>query len=470
MADPLRFLLNGEPMAIGEIDARTTVLDWLRSHPALRGTKEGCAEGDCGACTINIESLDGEGNLVRRAAVSCIMVMAQLEGLGLRTIEGIGDVDALHPFQTAMAEGGGTQCGYCTPGFIMSGVALLSSAKNGLTDDVIHDALAGNLCRCTGYRSIVDAVRASAGQNHETDGQELIGNLVALRKNGVPPDSGVHVSRPRTLAELVAFRRAKPQAALLAGGTDLGLLAGRDRTPPDEIILTRNVAELRVLEPSPEGLRIGAAITYAEAAEELETLHPEIARLVSRIGSTQIRTMGTIGGNLGTASPVGDMIPMLIALDARVTLATGEASRTLPVEDFVQGYRKTSLREDEFIVAVDIPALGPDMLFFAEKVSRRRDQDISTLMLAARLSVSNGIVTQARLAFGGMADRVKRATHAETALTGKSLALDIDAAIAALCADFTPIADVRASASYRNRVAGNLLRKMAQSLEAESVA
>lgn len=465
MADPVQCLVNGKPVAIEDVDPRMTVLDWLRRHPALRGTKEGCAEGDCGACTVNIESLDARGNLVQQAAVSCIMLVAQLEGVGLRTIEGVGSENALHPFQKAMAETGGTQCGFCTPGFVMSGVALLSNAKKDLADEAIHDALAGNLCRCTGYRPIVDAVRSSAALGQRADDRALIDALEALTKNGVSGKSGPHVSRPKTLAELLALRRAQPEAVLLAGGTDLGLLAGRDRTPPGQIILTRGVAEMQILKRSPRGLLVGAAVTYAQAAEALGALHPEIARLVSRIGSTQIRTMGTIGGNLGTASPVGDMIPMLIALDARVVLATGEESRAVPVEKFVTGYRKTNLRQGEVIVAIEIPALDPNMLFFAEKVSRRSDQDISTLMLAARLTLTDGKVSDARLAFGGMADRARRASGAETAMTGKPLVIGLDASIAALRADFTPIADLRASASYRTRVAGNLLRKMVHSLD-----
>jgi xanthine dehydrogenase small subunit len=475
MSDCITFLLNDKATTADGVDPATTLLDWLRSDPQLRGTKEGCAEGDCGACTVILERRTAAGGIDRRAVTSCILMLGQLDGLGVRTIEGIGAPGTPgHFLQNAMAEGGGTQCGFCTPGFIMAGEALLR-ANRAPTPHEIHDAIAGNLCRCTGYQPIVAAFQGAAtlyrrhadeaGAAPDELGQRLgaIAAATAGERSFVAPGRGFHA--PKSLSQLFALRVRYPDAILVAGATDLGLLAGRDRNPPAELIAVSGVAELSELGSTSEGLTIGAATTYLDALPVLIAVWPELSEYLARFGSAQIRGSGTIGGNLATASPIGDMAPVLMALRAQVRLASAGGERTLPVEDFVIGYRRTALAPGEVIRAITIPPRRPGELFVAEKLSRRRDQDISTLTAALRVMMVGGVVQDCGIAFGGMADRVMRAPAVEAALRGTRLLPEtLVAARAALAASFAPIDDVRAPAAYRRSAAANLLTRMALKL------
>jgi xanthine dehydrogenase small subunit len=475
MSDCITFLLNDKPITVDGVDPATTLLDWLRSNPQMRGTKEGCAEGDCGACTVILERRTAAGTIDRRAVTSCILMLGQVDGLGVRTIEGIGGPGTPgHFLQKAMAEGGGTQCGFCTPGFIMAGEVLLR-ANSAPTPHDIHDAIAGNLCRCTGYRPIVEAFQNGAAlYRRHTDEPGASSDELGLRLDAiaaaaagerffVTPARRFHA--PKSLSQLFALRARYPDAILLAGATDLGLLAGRDRNPPAELIAVSGVAELNELGSSSEGLTIGAATTYHDAAPLLLTVWPELADYLARFGSAQIRGSGTIGGNLATASPIGDMAPVLIALRAQVKLASVGGERTLPVEDFLVGYRRTALTFGEVIRAITIPPRRPGELFAAEKLSRRRDQDISTLTAALRVMMVEGVVQDCSIAFGGMADRVMRAPAVEDALRNMRLLPETLApARAALAASFVPIDDVRAPAAYRRSAAANLLTRMALKL------
>lgn len=445
MADNVRFTLNDTHVEIVGVPPMTTLLDWLRDRRGLRGTKEGCAEGDCGACTVVLER---EGR--RHAVNSCIVLLGQLDGQSVRTVEGLRGADGgPHPVQTAMAEADATQCGFCTPGFVMSAVAY---ASGGAADpDAIHDALAGNLCRCTGYRPIVEAMTRIAGLAVEPPPAPP---PLAPRTGAVAFEGAFFA--PRSLGELLALRAAHPEALLLAGGTDLGLLASRERKPPKAVIHLMHVPELAAISATADKITIGAAATYTDAAPTLIEAFPALRPYLSRLGSRQIRNMGTIGGNIGTASPIGDMPPVLLALEASLTLVSQRGTREILLDDFFLDYRKTALAPDEIIQSLSMPRLWEGETFHCDKVSKRRDQDISTVAGAYRVRIRNGKVEDARLAFGGLAATPRRAPAAEAALLKDGFA----AAISAIENDFKPLDDWRGSAAYRLQVAANLLRRL----------
>jgi xanthine dehydrogenase small subunit len=444
MADCIRFTLNDQPVELSDVSPMVTLLDWLREHRGLKGTKEGCAEGDCGACTVVLERADGRHGAMN----ACIALLGQIDGQSVRTVEGLRAKDGgPHPVQRALAEADATQCGFCTPGFVMTAYAFASGGE-AADPETIHDALAGNLCRCTGYRPIVAAMGEVAG---------LAGEPAML-----PPrrsSSAVFADRffaPRTLDDLLKLRADHPDALLLAGATDLGLLASRARTPPKSVIHVAHVPELTMIVEGKDEITIGAAVSYAQAMPVLIAAFPALRPYLSRLGSRQIRTMGTIGGNLGTASPIGDMPPVLLALETRLRLVSKRGARELPLEEFFVDYRKTALAPDEVIESLTLPRLSPDEHFFCDKVSKRRDQDISTVAGAYRVRITDGRIEEARLAFGGMAAMPRRASHAEAALLKDGFA----AAAAALSRDFQPIDDWRGTSAYRLQVAMNLLRRL----------
>jgi xanthine dehydrogenase small subunit len=454
MVDFIRFRLNDQPVELGPLELSgispmTTLLDWLRDHRGLRGTKEGCAEGDCGACTVVLEGADGR----REAMNSCIALLGQIDGQAVRTVEGLRRADgAPHPVQMAMAEADATQCGFCTPGFVMSAFAYAAGGEPP-DPETIHDALAGNLCRCTGYRPIVAAMTKVAGMAIEPPTR-------GPARDGSASFDGVFHA-PRSLGELLALRAAHPDALLLAGATDLGLLASRSRRPPKSVLHLAHVPELTAIAHSETQLTIGAAVPYARAMPALIANYPALATYLARLGSRQIRTLGTIGGNIGTASPIGDMPPVLIALEATLRLVSTRGVRALPIEDFFLGYRKTALAPDEVIESLTMPKLWPGEQFFCDKLSKRRDQDISTVAAAYRLRVIGGRIEDARVGFGGMAATPRRALLVEAALKGQPVSpAPFEAAAAAVAREFEPIDDWRGSASYRRTAAANLLRRL----------
>ena len=444
MADDIRFTLNDSPVRLSGVSPMTTLLDWLREHRGLKGTKEGCAEGDCGACTVVLERADGK----REAINACIALLGQIDGQAVRTVEGLaGPDDAPHAVQTAMAEADATQCGFCTPGFVMSAYAFASGGEAPELE-TIHDALAGNLCRCTGYRPIVEAMKKAAGA------AVAPAPMVQTRTASATFDGAFFA--PRSLDELLRLRADRPQAALMAGGTDLGLLASRSRKPPAQIIHLAHVPELSAMAQDKESLTIGAAATYASAMPVLIENFPALRTYLARLGSRQIRSLGTIGGNIGTASPIGDMPPVLLALEASLKLVSVRGARDLPLEDFFLDYRKTALAPDEVIQSISMPKLWEGESFHCDKVSKRRDQDISTVAGAYRLRIKNGKIEDVRMGFGGMAAIPKRPAHAEAALLKDGFA----AAAAALAQDFQPLSDWRGTSAYRLTVAANLLRRL----------
>ncbi|MFS8038234.1 xanthine dehydrogenase small subunit [Xanthobacter sp. AM11] len=460
------FLLNGTLVHEAHTAPSTTVLDYLRGTQRLTGTKEGCAEGDCGACTIAVGRPAGQGEapgLRWQAANACLMLLSQLDGAAVTTVEGLSGGDTLHPVQHALAEGDGTQCGFCTPGIVMSLYVLQRNAAAAgtapLPDAEIHEALAGNLCRCTGYRPIVEAARALVAQPPADPPPQ--------REPAPPAPSPRHAAGgelhlfPQDLGELLALRAAYPGAVLLAGATDLGLIPAKRRKGFPLAISTSRVAELQRIGQQEDALVLGAAVTYGQALGAVEAAFPAFGALIRRIGSRQIRGLGTFGGNLGTASPVGDTLPLLLALDAQVELAGPAGRRRLAVDDFLTGYRTTALAGDEVIVALRLPLLVPGEQLFAWKISRRFDQDISIVLGAFRLRLADGRLATLAAAFGGMAERAKRARTLETALVGRPWAGAAPQGIeAALDTDFSPLSDHRSGAAYRRAAAANLVRRL----------
>ena len=447
MTDQIAFTLNGAPRQLPPgTRAGQTLLEWLRGPEAgLCGTKEGCAEGDCGACTVVLEEPDG-----RRVPLNaCLALLGQMQGRAIRTVEGLRGADGgAHPVQRAMAEGDATQCGFCTPGIVMSGWA---HAREG---GDVHDALAGNLCRCTGYRPIVDAFA-----NMADDGAAPPAPLPAAGHFASP---GQDFLAPGSLAELLALRAAHPGAWLLAGGTDLGLRVSEHRERPAAILSLGAVPELQRLEADAAELRIGAAVPYGRLLRALDGDLAPLAGLLRRLGSRQIRGMGTLGGNLGTASPIGDALPPLLALGAEIVLASAaRGERRVAASAFFTGYRQTLLRPDEVITRIDLPRPPPGAVFGCDKLSKRHDQDISTVSTALLLRVQDGRIAEARLAFGGMAATPARAPAAEAALLGAPLEeASFLRAAEALAQDFTPLSDWRGTAAYRMAGAQGLLRRL----------
>jgi len=458
----VQFLLNGKPCSEESAPPSMTVLDWLRTRARLTGTKEGCAEGDCGACTI-VLGREVDGSLQYRAMNSCLMMLPQLDQRAVFTVEGLAGPDgALHPVQQAMVDTDATQCGFCTPGFVM---AMFAFHHGGEAADsaIVHEALAGNLCRCTGYRSIVEACRRIA----QGPADRFVADAPALAEklSKVPPCTDYRYGTqaflmPRSLAALFAAMEQQPNAILLGGGTDLGLRVSKDREALPAVIALEAVEELRHVTISDDAIEIGGAVTYTETLPHLDRHFPSFGALVRRIGSRQIRNLGTIAGNLATASPIGDSIPCLIALDASVQLISRAGERVLPVELFITGYRKTALAAGEVIAAIRIPFLAPGHKFSVYKLSTRFDQDISTVIAAFRLERHSGKAGELRAAYGGMAARAMRAVALETAVKGRpwepAWLPDVETLLAR---DFRPIGDHRGGAAYRLRAAAGLLRR-----------
>ncbi len=463
--EAVRFILDGRVRSVSEVDPTTTVLQWLRGPEQRCGTKEGCAEGDCGACTVVLGELR-DGAVRLRAVNACLLLLPALDGKALFTVESLRAPDgALHPVQRALVECHGSQCGFCTPGFVMSMFALYESEREPPPRRRIDEVLAGNLCRCTGYRPIVEAVR-DAYRTGTRDGAEarrsLASALGGIQRRGTLDlaHAGRRHVAPCSLDELAAFLVEHPEARLVAGATDLGLLVTKEHRDLPLVVSVAGIPELRSIHDGPTHLEIGAAATYSDALGPLSAYHPDLGELVRRIGSTQIRNVATLGGNLANASPVGDMPPALLALDASVVLRRGPERRELALSSFFLGYRRTALRPGELVERIRIPHGPPGRRFAVYKLSKRFDQDISGVCGAFAVEIEGGRVRSARVAYGGMAAVPVRAAGAEAALTGRPWTeATVEAGVAALGVELAPISDMRAGAAYRRLAAGNLLRK-----------
>jgi xanthine dehydrogenase small subunit len=443
MSNAIRFALNGTLREVTGVSPSTTVLDWLRAQ-RLTGTKEGCAEGDCGACTVVLD-YGPEKSPRYQAANSCLMLVPQLDRLDVLTVEGIAKDGELHEVQKLLVETDGTQCGFCTPGFVMSMYAFAQSDEP--RDDAhIHETLAGNLCRCTGYRAIVDACKKIPIPKPKS--RSYIAEHWILEYE----DSDQYFVAPDMLEDLLELRAKHPDAMILGGGTDLGIRVSKEREHFAKVIFTGMVLGLDEVKEEKNFLEIGGAATYTDALPLIDKHFPSFGALIRRIGSRQIRNLGTFAGNLVNASPIGDTPPCLIALSAEVQIASTRGERTLSAEQFITGYRKTALAPDEVVTAIRVPYLPKGARFETYKISKRFDQDISSTIGAF---YANG--SEIRVAFGGMADRAKRAPNVETLLhAGNASLAEIEVAMAK---DFTPLTDHRATKEYRLRAACGLVQR-----------
>jgi xanthine dehydrogenase small subunit len=460
----IRFLRRGKVVEVADFAPARTLLDYLRLDEKSRGTKEGCNEGDCGACTVALGRLR-HGRLVYEPVNACILLLGQIDGTELVTVEDLAFDGLLHPVQQALVDHHGSQCGFCTPGFVM---ALWTLYQRGGTPgrDEICDHIAGNLCRCTGYRPIIEAAVATC-RGRPLDlwadrAQETAGLLASLDdgQDVYAGDASAFFAAPASVRALCDLALLHPEAVLVSGATDVGLWITKQMRALPQIIHAGR-AGLGTIQDSADMLSLGAAVTYAEAWPHLAGIDPDLGELVRRIGSTQVRASGTVGGNIANGSPIGDMPPALIALGALLHLQRGGHQRNLPLEAFFLGYGRQDRQPGEVVIGVDIPKLREGEHFRCYKISKRFDQDISAVMGAFKFNVSGGRIGDARVAFGGMAAIPKRAAGAEAALAGASLhdATTWQPALAALAADFQPISDMRASAGYRMETAQALLRK-----------
>jgi xanthine dehydrogenase small subunit len=478
----IRFLLNGEPVAVEDLPPQTTLLEYLREQRHLSGTKEGCAEGDCGACTVVLAD-SANGQLRWRPVNACIRPLPSIDGKAVVTVEGLrGEDGQLHPVQRALVDCHGSQCGFCTPGFAMSLFGLYKHASAPTRAD-IENAISGNLCRCTGYRPIVDAARAMYDETRSgagagwrargmdsdgnrvtsTDEQRLAADMAPLvrQETFVYEAAGQRWWAPRSIDALATLRVEHPGARIVAGATDVGLWITKHQRHLGDILYVGDVTELAAIRRIGTGLEIGAATSLADAFAAMDADWPELREVWARFASVPIRNSGTLGGNVVNGSPIGDSMPALIALRASVVLRHGSDTRTMPLEDFYLDYQKTALQGGEFVAGVRLPAREPGLLVRAYKISKRYDQDISAVFACFALALGNGIVADARIGCGGVAATPRRAFATEAALAGKPWDdATAEAAAHVLAGEFAPISDMRASAAYRRTVLPNLLRRL----------
>jgi xanthine dehydrogenase small subunit len=461
----IRFILDGEVVSVADVAPATTVLEFLRERLGRTGTKEGCAEGDCGACTVVLGELEGE-RIAYRAVNSCIRFLPTVDGKELVTVESLKAVDgALHPVQQAMVDCHASQCGFCTPGFVMSLFGLYLDEPAPDRKSVVR-AIAGNLCRCTGYRPIIDAglrmraypePRAWSRSNAQESGRRKALRAIQ-RKNTLTLPFGRGFHAPIKADELARLVQENPDALLLAGGTDVGLCVTKQLRDLPGLIYIGDVADLKQVRETGSSLEIGAAVSLTDAFSAIVSRYPMLEEMADRFGSPPVRNSGTLCGNIANGSPIGDCMPFLTALGSIVRLRRGDRRRDLPLEALYLGYQKKALERGEFVEGVQIPLPRSSRLFASYKVSKRIDQDISAICGAFAVDVENGRISAARIAYGGMAATVQRAPRTEFELTGKPWTRQtISAALPALSQDYAPITDMRASSEYRLQAARNLL-------------
>lgn len=466
-SNTVRFVLDGTVVEVGNQHFNTTVLDYLREQLHRTGTKEGCAEGDCGACVVLIGELNTDGTAIAYASVnSCLQLLPTLDGKLVKTVESLQRANGeLHPVQQAMAESHGTQCGFCTPGIVMSLTGLLQTVSHP-TRTQINDALSGNLCRCTGYKPIIDATlkacEAPAEQLRLDDKADLK-LLQQLRQASeqaavLRSDQGKTFFAPTSVAALADYLLQHPQATLLAGSTEIGLQVNKNLVHPQDLVYLGHVSELRQIEDGAKHWRIGAQVSLTAVLELVTDAYPDFAEVLRRFGSPPIRSTATLAGNIANGSPIGDSMPCLLALGATLLLRRGEATRTLDLDEFYTGQKKNALQGGEFIEAIELPKPSPGKVFRAHKVSKRFEQDISATCCAMTYQLVGGRFSQVRLAYNGLAPSPCRAPQLEALIEGRTpdevSASELDQAITA---SFTARDGLRASWQYRSLLARNLV-------------
>lgn len=465
---PVKFLLNGIETTVDPDRADITLLNWLRQERGMTGSKEGCAEGDCGACSVVLARCDDKGRISHQAANACILFLPMIDGLSVTTVEGIaGPEGILHPVQDAMVTHHGSQCGFCTPGFILS---LFAGWRQGMIWQraEIEELLAGNLCRCTGYGPIVTAALSLSDvtpPEWDLDRQEAEKNwLNAHDKTALNTGVNQPFIAPTTRSDLSHAIADHPQYQIIAGATDIGLWVTKKHRKMDGFISVMRVEDLAKIIEAKDHFIIPSGVSHAETHSKLATDYPPLDALWQRFGSAQVRASGTVCGNIANGSPIGDLAPAFLALGADLTLQHRDETRVLPIDQFFLGYQKQDRKQGEWLAEVTLPKLATDEKFYALKISRRFDQDISAVMGAFWLKTDGSKITNIRIGFGGMAAIPSRAPKTEQALLQHDLTKPIDAALdasltVALDQDFTPIDDVRASQAYRQHMAKNLLIK-----------
>ncbi|RYF13828.1 MAG: xanthine dehydrogenase small subunit [Comamonadaceae bacterium] len=459
----MRFVRRGELVSLSNVPPDRTLLEVLREDLACTGTKEGCGEGDCGACTVVLGEAH-EGGLQYRAINSCIRLAHSIDGMALWTVEDLAGADgSLHPAQEAMVQCHGSQCGFCTPGFVMSLFGMYQNhvaRGEPVTRELAQEELSGNLCRCTGYRPILDAAQQMEQlPRSSVDEAAIVQQLGALAREGAATAAGPYLA-PRSLPDLLALRAAHPEAQVVAGCTDVGLWVTKMHKQFGRVLDVTRVAELRRVERHEDHVAIGAAVTLTEAFEALVQDRPQLKTFANRFAGLPVRNSGTLGGNVANGSPIGDSMPLLIALGAQLVLASARGERELPLEQFYTGYRKNVLAPDEVVAWIRVPRPVPGEFLRAYKISKRFDDDISAVCLAVNLRLEDGVVAHVAIGAGGVAATPVRALQAEAALRGRPWTQDAArAAAAALRSEFQPISDMRASAAYRSEVLGNLMQR-----------
>jgi xanthine dehydrogenase small subunit len=464
----IEFLLNQTAVQVSECAPSLSVLDWLRTNYALKGSKEGCASGDCGACTVIIgEKINSELNY--HSANACLCLVGQLHGKHLVTVESLtesadANVEQLHPVQRAMVECHGSQCGFCTPGFIMSMATLYLNHSSYPGEERVIEALGGNLCRCTGYKPILDACKKMYEYPREnfslmTTAEEFFDRQ--LNASPFVSKNNQTLYLPQNLSELLALKSTQPNARLIAGGTDLSLEFTQQLKTETELVSVNYVKELKRYRQTDEGIEIGASLPYSQWLDDFVQVYPEAKEMFHRLGSEQIRNVGTLGGSLGNASPIGDPAPLLIALNAQIKCVSETQERWLPLETFFVDYRQTQLRPDEVIVSLFVPPRPANQKLACYKVSKRFEDDISALLMVIAYELEGNKVSAIRTGFGGMAAIPKSASAFERAMLGQSFSLQsLTAAGIDFADDFQPMSDVRATDQYRILVCQNLLERV----------
>lgn len=470
MQNNVQFVLDGKIVSLDfqvpEIKPTTTVLNYLRSLPVHKGVKEGCAEGDCGACTVVLGEVGNDGKIQYKSVDSCLMFLPMLHGKQLVTVENLKtENDELHPVQISMVETGGSQCGFCTPGFIMSLFALYKN-KNNPTRDEIDDTLTGNLCRCTGYKPIIEAAAKSCVNETKDNFSNSESQTVNLLKT--ISNESIHIQtkqqnyfQPTSLKEAIELKNKFTDAVVLNGATDVALRVTKKHELLKEILDLSRVDELKKFVVNQNSVLIGAGISLEDVKRKVGNDFPALFNMLSVFGSMQIRNLATLGGNLGTASPIGDALPVLLAYNATVELQSMNDKRNIALDEYFIDYRKTLREENELITSIIVPKLSNGTIVKSYKISKRKDLDISTVSSGFRLKVnSNNEVKEIKLAFGGMAEKTKRATTTENFLLQKEWRREtIEQAMKILEKEFTPISDARASKEFRSIASKNLLLK-----------
>lgn len=463
----IRFLLNGRDVALDDVAASQTLLDFLRIDRRLTGTKEGCAEGDCGACTVLVGRLHN-GQLRYEAVNACIRFLASLDGCHVVTIEYLsGPEGRLHPVQQAMVEHHASQCGFCTPGFVMSLYALWMGNPHP-TEQQVETALQGNLCRCTGYEPIIRAAFSvtAYGQpsaDYLTKERDAVTSRLSTLRDGLRVTTrtdGETAILPANVDDFAEALVENPDATIVAGSTDVGLWVTKFLKPIGPAIFIGHLDGLKTVTETDAALEIGAGVTYSECQDAITRLFPHLAAYWDRIAGWQVRNMGTVGGNIANGSPIGDTPPVLIALGAEITLRRGKSRRSLALQDYFVDYGKQDRNAGEFVESIRIPRASEGQVDAAYKISKRRDEDISSVAFGISVIVSDGMISDCKIALGGMAATPNRAESAEATLRGQPWdEAAFNRAADALAADFQPLTDWRASADYRMLASQNLLRR-----------